>query len=166
MIAQIHVDRYKHSVYSHIADPFLRSVITLDPSKTRFHACERFNRCPQASAHDVVYVNPVTIGKVKWEQYRLLTESKLRSEQPVTVLVRPLSFHCTSVLLLTHLPVGSAITPLTPQRAPCICLPLPSCPRRAQYTRSISPRPRRALHPPNIRRLHLKYPTFVLVRLC
>ena len=91
--SQIHVDRYKHSVYSHISDPFMRSLITLDASKTRFHACERFNRCQHASADDVVYINPVTIGKVKWEQYRLLTESKLRLAQPVTVLVRPPSYH-------------------------------------------------------------------------
>ena len=67
----------------------MRSLITLDASKTRFHACENFNRCPHASADDVVYINPVTMGKIKWEQYRLLTESKLRSVQPVTVLVRP-----------------------------------------------------------------------------
>ena len=67
----------------------MRSLITLDASKTRFHACEHFNRCPHASADDVVYINPVTMGKIKWEQYRLLTESKLRSVQPVTVLVRP-----------------------------------------------------------------------------
>ena len=87
-VAQIHVDRYKHSIYSHIADPFLHSLITLDPSKARFHACERFNRCSHASSEDVVYINPVTIGKVKWEQYCLLTESKLRSAQPVRVLVR------------------------------------------------------------------------------
>ncbi|KAI9430540.1 beta-lactamase-like protein [Lactarius indigo] len=91
--SRIHVDRYKHSVYSHLADPFLRSLITLDASKTRFHACERFNRCSHASADDVVYINPVTIGKVKWEQYRLLTESKLRAAQPVTVLLVPLSRH-------------------------------------------------------------------------
>jgi hypothetical protein len=90
--SQIHVDRYKHSVYSHIADPYMRSLITLDASKTRFHACERFNRCPHASADDVVYINPVTIGKVKWEQYCHLTESKLRSAQPVTVLVRSCPF--------------------------------------------------------------------------
>ncbi|KAI9448810.1 hypothetical protein BJY52DRAFT_1310396 [Lactarius psammicola] len=91
--SRIHVDRYKHSVYSHLADPFLRSLITPDASKTRFHACERFNRCPHASTEGVVYINPVTIGKVKWEQYRLLTESKLRAAQPVTVLLVPLSRH-------------------------------------------------------------------------
>ncbi len=49
-----------------------------------------------------MYINPVTIGKVKWEQYRLLTESKLRAAQPVTVLVRPLSFRYTLFLFLTH----------------------------------------------------------------
>ncbi|SRR6266436_3103141 len=88
---QIHVDRYKHSIYSHLTDPFLRSLTTLDPSKSRFHACERFNRCPNASGDDVVYINPVTIGKSKWQQYLVLTESKLRAAQPVTVLVGILS---------------------------------------------------------------------------
>ena len=88
---QIHVDRYKHTIYSHLADPFLRSVITLDPSETRFHACERFCRCPHASGIDVVYINPVTMARVKWDQYRALTESKLRAAQPVSVLVRTLS---------------------------------------------------------------------------
>ncbi|KAH9959524.1 hypothetical protein BGW80DRAFT_1183450 [Lactifluus volemus] len=91
--SQIHVDRYKHTIYSHVEDPFLHSVITLDPSKTRFHACERFNRCPHANGVDVVYINPVTMDKVKWEQYCALTESKLRAAQPVSVLLVPLSRH-------------------------------------------------------------------------
>src|SRR6266446_4135702 len=60
---QIHVDRYKHSIYSHLTDLFLRSLTTLDHSKSRFHACERFNRCPNDSGDDVVYINLVTIGK-------------------------------------------------------------------------------------------------------
>jgi hypothetical protein len=163
--SQIHVDRYKHSVYSHIADPFMRSLITLDPSKTRFHACERFNRCQHASADDVVYINPVTIGKVKWEQYRLLTESKLRLAQPVTVLVRPLSSHCSLFLFLTHLPASSTITSLASQRTPCIRLSLPPCSRRTQYPRSIPPRPRCAQHPQYILRLHFQFPNLNLLRL-
>ena len=88
---QIHVDRYKHTIYSHLIDPFLRSVTTLDPSKTRFHACEQFGRCPHASAGHVVYINPVMMARVKWEQYRVLMESKLRAAQPVSILVRTLS---------------------------------------------------------------------------
>jgi hypothetical protein len=71
----------------------MRSLTTLDASKTRVHACERFNYRPHASADDVMYTNLVIIGKVKWEQYRLLTESKLRSAQPVTILLVPLPRH-------------------------------------------------------------------------
>ena len=37
-----------------------------------------------------MYINPVTMSKLKWEQYLALTESKLRAAQPVTVLVRSL----------------------------------------------------------------------------
>ncbi|KAI9509474.1 beta-lactamase-like protein, partial [Russula earlei] len=91
--SQIHVDRYKHNIYSHLADPFLPSLITLDPSKTRFHACERFNRCIKASGDGVVYVNPVAMSKSRWDQYLALTESKLRAAQPVTILLVPLSRH-------------------------------------------------------------------------
>ncbi|KAI0299686.1 hypothetical protein B0F90DRAFT_1727814 [Multifurca ochricompacta] len=91
--SQIHVDRYKYTVYSRLTDPFLRSLVTPDASKTRFHACERFNRCPHGRADNAVYINPITISSVKWEQYRILTESKLRASQPVSVLLVPLSRH-------------------------------------------------------------------------
>ncbi|KAH9980740.1 hypothetical protein BJV74DRAFT_85576 [Russula compacta] len=91
--SQIHVDRYKYNIYSHLTDPFLRSLITPDASKTRFHACERFDRCTHANRDDVVYINPVTMSKSKWDQYLALTESKLRAVQPVTVLLVPLSRH-------------------------------------------------------------------------
>ena len=94
---QIHVDRYKYNIYSHLTEPFLRSLITLDASKSRFHACERFDRCPNASRDDVVYINPVTISKFKWHQYLALTESKLCAAQPVTVLVCILSLRCYSL---------------------------------------------------------------------
>jgi hypothetical protein len=68
-----------------------------------------------------VYINPVTIGKVKWEQYRLLTESKLRSAQPVTVLVRPpvcpvLSFFSFSYFASQLVPL-SRHSPLNELRA-------------------------------------------------
>jgi hypothetical protein len=142
--SQIHVDRYKRSVYSHIADPFMRSLTTLDASKTRVHACERFNYRPHASADDVMYTNLVIIGKVKWEQYRLLTESKLRSAQPVTILVRLLSFYCNAIALTHTLPASTTTTSLASQRTTDICLSLLPCTRRAQYPKSILPRPRRA----------------------
>ncbi|KAF8466527.1 hypothetical protein DFH94DRAFT_639281, partial [Russula ochroleuca] len=91
--SQIHVDRYKHNIYSHLSDPFLRSLVTLDASKSRFHACERFHRCSHANRDGVVYINPVTISKSKWDQYLALTESKLRATQPVTILLVPLLRH-------------------------------------------------------------------------
>ncbi|KZT02920.1 uncharacterized protein LAESUDRAFT_630355, partial [Laetiporus sulphureus 93-53] len=40
----VHVDRYEHAVFSRIpGDPLPRSIITCDPSGTRFHVCERFD---------------------------------------------------------------------------------------------------------------------------
>lgn len=46
LLFQIHVDRYKSSIYTHLySDPLLGSLCTLDAASTRFHACERFNRC-------------------------------------------------------------------------------------------------------------------------
>ena len=42
LLFQIHVDRYKYSVYTSLSDPFLRAIVTRDePQSTRFHACER-----------------------------------------------------------------------------------------------------------------------------
>lgn len=107
---QIHVDRYKHNVYSHVSgDPFLRSIITRDAASTRFHACERFDRCEyvdapredpssakaapsiNASARHVVYVNPVTMGLAAWELYQEETKSKLARGETVNILVRSFS---------------------------------------------------------------------------
>lgn len=40
------MDRYKGELFTSIkSDPFLSSCITLDPAKSRFHACERAARC-------------------------------------------------------------------------------------------------------------------------
>ena len=61
---QIHVDRYKHSIYHHVSDPFLGLITTLDPSSTRFHACERFHRCSFAAVDKSAYPNPTShMGK-------------------------------------------------------------------------------------------------------
>lgn len=103
---QIHVDRYKHNVYSHLSgDPFLRSIITRDAASTRFHACERFDRCEyvdaprehasaakvipsiNSSAGHVVYVNPVTMGVAGWELYQKETKAKLARGEVVNILV-------------------------------------------------------------------------------
>ncbi|TFY61855.1 hypothetical protein EVJ58_g4248 [Rhodofomes roseus] len=114
--SQIHVDRYKHGVYSNLAgDPFLKRIITMDAASTRFHACERFNRCehvnvdgnggraPTAAANagpslsttgkHVVYVNPVTMGTAGWELYLKTTKEKIKSGEVINHLLVPLSRH-------------------------------------------------------------------------
>ncbi|OBZ69030.1 5' exonuclease Apollo [Grifola frondosa] len=115
--SKIHVDRYKHSVYSHIAsDPFLRSILTCDAASTRFHACERFNRCDHVSVDGqkshapfaagtsktkaaggkhVVYVNPVSMGMAAWELYLKDTRERLQNGEIVNNLLVPLARHST-----------------------------------------------------------------------
>ncbi|KZT09201.1 uncharacterized protein LAESUDRAFT_542480 [Laetiporus sulphureus 93-53] len=109
----IHVDRYKHAVLSRIrGDPLLRSIITSDPSGTRFHACERFDRCEYVSVDGngvlsprgvaatlsktgkhVVYINPVTMGATSWDLYLKETKAKLAQGQIINHLLVPLSRH-------------------------------------------------------------------------
>ena len=88
LVPQIHFDRYKHSIYSHGSDPFLRALGTRDAASTRFHACERFDRCsfvdvppydygakggiapPSLEGKKVVYVNAVNMSCSRWEDYQ------------------------------------------------------------------------------------------------
>ncbi|KAI0715641.1 beta-lactamase-like protein [Cerioporus squamosus] len=104
--AKIHVDRYKHGVYSHITgDPFLRSIITRDETMTRFHACERFERCEQVrvngreshtpSGDHVVYVNPVNMTVASWQRYIAETAEQLRTGKQANHLLVPLARHST-----------------------------------------------------------------------
>ena len=98
-LSKIHVDRYKHSIYTHISDPFLRSIVTRDPASSRFHACERFNRCSYATqtgspsgtvsgvCRRVVYINPVTMGNAVWDTYMRSVKAKLSDGDVVTSLV-------------------------------------------------------------------------------
>ncbi|KAG2364272.1 hypothetical protein BDR07DRAFT_812262 [Suillus spraguei] len=106
---QIHVDRYKHAVYTHISDPFLRTLVTRDPTCTRFHACERHERCslvdvpsfdfendlaPRSiEGKKVVYVNPVTMGCAQWEGYRMDVRRRLAMGKDVDRLFVPLGRH-------------------------------------------------------------------------
>ncbi|KAI1785521.1 hypothetical protein LXA43DRAFT_1185710 [Ganoderma leucocontextum] len=103
---KIHVDRYKHSVYAHLSgDPFLRSIITRDESATRFHACERFERCEHVrvhgreshtpGGHHVVYVNPVNMDFQSWQRYLQDTREQLQRGKEVNVLLVPLARHST-----------------------------------------------------------------------
>ena len=91
--SQVHVDRYKHKVFMSVEDAELHRSITRDPASTRFHACERFNRCGHAvdvdlDGNPVIYVNPVSFGGEKWTKYLQETEAQLRRGKKVTSLVR------------------------------------------------------------------------------
>lgn len=113
---QIHVDRYKHSILTHLhSDPFLSSITTNDDETVRFHACERFSRCPMVDLGDydhlpengghrkpqtrqqrsklgkrVVYVNPVSsMSKARWEIYQEDTRRRLAEGEEINSLVNP-----------------------------------------------------------------------------
>lgn len=96
---QIHVDRYKYLVYRHLeADPYLKTIVTRDETSTRFHACERFDRCKQVevdgrashtrAGYHVVYVNPVTMSTTAWQEYLEDTRKRLRGGEEINNLVR------------------------------------------------------------------------------
>lgn len=87
---QIHVDRYKHCIYSHLSHEGLSRIITRDISSTRFHACERFDRCEEVEGRgkSAVYVNPVPMGSEDWSKYLDTTRDKLKYGEQVTSLVR------------------------------------------------------------------------------
>ncbi|KAK0497910.1 beta-lactamase-like protein [Armillaria luteobubalina] len=106
--SRIHMDRYKHAIYSHLAnEPLLRLISTHDAGSTRFHACERFERCeyvdvpancPRAtstSGNQVVYINPVsTMNEEQWAAYQHNTRLRIvEQEEPVTCLLVPLARH-------------------------------------------------------------------------
>ncbi|KAI0362982.1 hypothetical protein BV20DRAFT_234269 [Pilatotrama ljubarskyi] len=110
--AKIHVDRYKHGIYSHLTgDPFIKSIITRDGTSTRFHACERFARCEHVrvngreahtpSGHHVVYVNPVNMGTAAWELYLKQTREQIQRGEQVNVLVCH-AYMCIITLWLTN----------------------------------------------------------------
>ncbi|KAF8637006.1 hypothetical protein AX17_003104 [Amanita inopinata Kibby_2008] len=106
---QIHVDRYKFSIYQHQSDPFLRSLMTTDASATRFHACERFHRCEHVAVENeptasgafamsrtgkrVIYVNPLTMGIESWELYQRDTKQRICRDETINTLLVPLSRH-------------------------------------------------------------------------
>ena len=112
-MVQIHFDRYKYKIYSRMrSDPLLRSLGTMDESSTRFHACERFDRCQEvnvdhaddanpfqtprggiqnsvsATGKRVVYVNPVSgMTPSKWDQYVYETQRRIHDGEEVNCLV-------------------------------------------------------------------------------
>ncbi|KIJ08475.1 hypothetical protein PAXINDRAFT_102543 [Paxillus involutus ATCC 200175] len=108
---KIHFDRYKHSIYSQLSDPFLRAIGTRDASATRFHACERFDRCSfvdvppyhfgsmgavaplSKEGKKVVYVNPMTMSCAGWETYKATIKRQVLTGVNVDSLLVPLSRH-------------------------------------------------------------------------
>ena len=112
------MDRYKHSIYHHISDPFLGLITTRDPSSTRFHACERFHRCsfvavdhdfdsefPNSTSHmgkRVIYINPVTMESEKWDLYLKDTKTRLLAGEEINNLVSSLSLiQCFGLLMFS-----------------------------------------------------------------
>lgn len=104
-VPKIHFDRYKHSIYSHGSDPFLRALGTRDAASTRFHACERFDRCsfvdvppydygnkgtvapPSKEGKKVVYVNAVNMSCACWEGYQAEIRRRVLRGENVDSLV-------------------------------------------------------------------------------
>jgi hypothetical protein len=97
------MDRYKYNIYTNISDPYMRLIVTRDPTSTRFHACERFHRCDHVRVDDegakydnvtsrlgkrVVYVNPVTMKSRLWQRYLKETRKQLVGGAIVNNLVR------------------------------------------------------------------------------
>ncbi|KAJ7154125.1 hypothetical protein C8R46DRAFT_1041872 [Mycena filopes] len=104
--APIHLDRYKHNILTNLSDPVLRALGTRDEAVSRFHACERFERCGYVASADprersgrtrhgtsVVYVNPVNMGADRWERYRQETKLAIGRGERLTNLLVPLWRH-------------------------------------------------------------------------
>ncbi|KAI5119407.1 hypothetical protein M0805_005950 [Coniferiporia weirii] len=93
--SKIHVDRYKYEIYTSLSDPVLRELVTRNTKTTRFHACERFDRCHDVHADDpaVVYINPVNISCANWELYLMQTKAQLKHGDLPTHLLVPLHRH-------------------------------------------------------------------------
>lgn len=90
LITQVHVDRYKRSIYAAVeTDPFLLACTTSDPSATRFHACERRFKCVECRTFDksgkrvwnegrrVVHVNMVEVKAATWDIQQVAFRDKL-----------------------------------------------------------------------------------------
>ncbi|THV06456.1 hypothetical protein K435DRAFT_743497 [Dendrothele bispora CBS 962.96] len=95
---RIHLDSYKYDVFKQLkGDPLLSSLGTQDETESRFHSCERFERCSRVAVDDleVVYINPVSsMTPQGWEAYLEATEKRIRDDpKRVTSLLVPLSRH-------------------------------------------------------------------------
>ncbi|KAF9038654.1 beta-lactamase-like protein [Panaeolus papilionaceus] len=103
----IHVDRYKYGIYQKNSDPFLKAITTQEECSTRFHACERFDRCKQVAVNDdpffindtsltgktVVYVNAVSMNSETWREYLKETNEEIANGVKIRSLLVPLHRH-------------------------------------------------------------------------
>ena len=156
---KVHLDSYKRRLYETEAvkrlDPVLAGLGTKAEGATRWHACERRLKCvdcwgdgkgcfevgedgedkwmankkDRTCAGQVVYVNPVEVGRTAWDQYKRGMEETLALGGALpSYLVRGriiLSIE-TSVLTYVLLADGPHRTPLFPPRAPSARGPLPA----------------------------------------
>lgn len=105
---QIHLDRYKRSIYKllpSVSEPLVR--YTGDPTGARFHACDLGNRCAEvgfsASEHGgwvpksggrVVNLNPAELRVAHWDVYRADLERKFadawegKGDWPTNLVIR------------------------------------------------------------------------------
>ncbi|KIY44747.1 hypothetical protein FISHEDRAFT_30478, partial [Fistulina hepatica ATCC 64428] len=114
--ARIHFDRYKLGIYQNVSDPFLKVIGTSKADSTRFHACERFDRCRAVAVPDshpgepfattsftgnrVVYVNFTNMNKDDWEEYKASVRRDIADGKKVDALLCPLSRHSSLPELL------------------------------------------------------------------
>jgi len=156
---KVHLDSYKRRLYETEAvkrlDPVLAGLGTKAEGATRWHACERRLKCvdcwgdgkgcfevgedgedkwmankkDRTCAGQVVYVNPVEVGRTAWDQYKRGLEKTLaRGGALPSYLVRERIILSTKASILTYvlLADGPHRTPLFPPRAPSARGPLPA----------------------------------------
>ncbi|KAG8997285.1 hypothetical protein FRB93_000418 [Tulasnella sp. JGI-2019a] len=92
---KVHVDRYKYRLYTSLSEPIFKDILTTDPRATRFHACERFNKCDQVhcEVQDVIYVNPQDMPLTAWQKYHSETMNGLAQGVRPTLLNFALARH-------------------------------------------------------------------------
>lgn len=138
----------------------MKSIITRDEN-TRFHACERFNRCSHVnmdgnvdrSSHaattanktvkgkHIVYVNPVTMGAASWTLYLKETREKFSKGEVVNVIVR-ISTPSLDAIVSEVFPVASpTFSTLGSPGITGICLLVQTSPRSPKHARSFPQRP-------------------------
>jgi DNA cross-link repair 1C protein len=95
----------------------MRLIVTRDPQCTRFHACERFNRCDHVfvdsednpfevsrsrSGKRVIYINAVTMESTSWDLYlQVVKQGIMAGDQKINDLVcyQPLRETCFNPVL-------------------------------------------------------------------